>query len=165
MSDYAHGSATDQAFASLSPRDAEAVRKRDNKRLELEKSRVAPHVAARMTTPTHSLFRMMKEWEWLIEAMETEWRVEPQPLLDDYLFVLETRAELECGLCELSPSPPESIVQALDQLDKRFLQCTTQEGQTGAGGLAKWLDPVEKRPPMWLWNRRPRVIPWGVEGG
>ncbi|MDJ1136636.1 hypothetical protein [Streptomyces iconiensis] len=151
---------TERAFASLTGSEAEAVRERDDRRLQLEKSRVAPHIAEKMKEPTHSVFRMMKEWELMVEAVAREGDVEPRPLLDDYLFALDTRAGLEEALHDLAPRPPGPLAETLESLDQRFLHHTLPDNPTDEATLSPWLTPMERRPPLWLWNRRPQVNPW-----
>lgn len=154
---------TERAFAALSESGAAAVRARDDARLDEERSRVAPHIAARMKEPVHSVFRMMREWEVMVGAVEAAASgrdAEPRPLLDDYLFVLETRAGLEEALHDLAAGPPAPLAGALASLDARFLAHTVPDDPADPGTLARWLAPLDRRPPPWLWNRRPRVAPW-----
>ncbi|WP_139141045.1 hypothetical protein [Streptomyces qinglanensis] len=113
-----------------------------------------------MTSPANSIFRMMREWEIVVAAIKADWDVEPRPLLDDYLHALESRAGLEKALDELHPLRRKTLTQTLNSLDQDFLECTEETGKTGAGALEKWLDPLPKRPPEWLWKRCPRVCPW-----
>ncbi|MEU3193753.1 hypothetical protein ABZ686_24705 [Streptomyces sp. NPDC006992] len=155
-----HTTRSEVALSSLTEEEFNAIKEWDDGRLRLEKSRVAPQVAARMTIPANSIFHMMREWEIMVVSMEADWNMEARPLLDDYLHALESRAALEKALDELHPLQGETLTQTLDSLDQDFLECTEEAGKTGAGALEKWLDPLPKRPPEWLWKRCPRVCPW-----
>lgn len=152
---------TDRALDELTHADKERVAERDKERLEVERSRLTPEVAAKMTTPTHSIGNMMREWESLITGMEADdWGAGVCFLIDDYLFALDVRAGLGEALNRMQPNTPHSVIEALEVLDRRFLDQTIQEEPGGAGVLEPYVRNMAVRPPDWLWNRRPRVVPW-----
>jgi hypothetical protein len=68
---------TDQALDELTHADAKRVAEWDKRRLEVERSRVAPHIAARMIAPTHSVCNLLREWERMINAMQHEEPIAP----------------------------------------------------------------------------------------
>lgn len=143
----------------MSQLDEREVVKRDNERLEFERRSKAPEVAARMTAPVHSVGNMLREWERLVNAVESDWKAVDYFLVDDYVHALEVRHLLEETVKKMSDGF-QSLKAALDALDRRFIAHTIQQGDGGAGELAPWLRTQVARAPEWLWDRRPRVLPW-----
>lgn len=151
---------TDRTFDSLSQSEAQILADRDARQLSLERSLRNPEIAAKITEPAHSIKKMMQEWERLVNALEAQWEIEGYFLLDDYLFALDMRSSLEERINDASPDSLASIVDALRNLDARFLEQTVREKPGEEGQLRPWLKPVAGRPPEWLWDRRPRIMPW-----
>ncbi|GAA2410979.1 hypothetical protein GCM10010420_44770 [Streptomyces glaucosporus] len=151
---------TDRAFLSLARSDAQRIVERDLRRLAVERSLRSPAIAAKMDEPAHSIKKMMQEWERLVNVLESPWETTDYFLLDDYMFALDTRASLEKELGDFSPAPPTPLLIALEGLDARFLAQTVREEPGQERQLQAWLKPLSGRPPEWLWNRRPRVMPW-----
>jgi hypothetical protein len=150
----------DQAFNGLSETEKTEVAERDDERLAFERRGKAPNVAAKMTAPVHSVGNMLREWERLVNAMESDWSAVDYFLVDDYVHALEVRHLLD----ETFKSVPDgfhSLREALAALDRRFIAQTIQQGDGGgAGELEPWVRAHAARAPEWLWNRRPRVLPW-----
>ena len=151
--------ATNHALNKLTPAEMDRFAQCDKKRLELESSRVAPCIAARMTAPMHSVANMLREWEELVNAMGHDWETVDY-LIDDYVYALNVRAALGEALNHLQSNPPKPLIEALSTLDRRFLDQTIQENPRGAGAIEPYLMPMADRAPNWLWNRRPRVSFW-----
>lgn len=150
----------DLAFDELTHADMDRVAQRDNERLEVERHGKAPHIAAKMTAPTHSIRSMMREWEILVTAMDHGWQTIDYIVIDDYVYALDMRALLGEALNHLQPNPPQPLTECLNTLDRRFLDQAVQEEPGGAGPLEPWLTPMSDRAPEWLWNRRPRIPFW-----
>ncbi|MER5438776.1 hypothetical protein [Streptomyces sp. NPDC002790] len=151
---------TPRALTRLTATDLSRVAARDRQRLNVERSRVSPAAAEKMTTPTQSIENMLMEREGLVNVLESGWASERQLRIDDYLFALDMRAAPEEGLQEIEGAPPMEIIEVSGQLDSRFLTCTVKEASgPGAGILGDFLQAFARRSPEWLWDRRPRLLP------
>ncbi|MBW1601672.1 hypothetical protein JJV70_06010 [Streptomyces sp. JJ66] len=149
---------TDGVFDSLTKLERDLISKIDNRRLAIEKEQKSPEIAAKMTHPVHSVGSMLREWELLVRAVSSGW-ASHQVTIDDYLFALDVRANIEDRVVATSLNMPPSIVRLVHELDQLFLSHTTTDPEK-VERIDPWLRPVRDRLPDWLWDRAPVLLPW-----
>ncbi|MCF3961076.1 hypothetical protein [Streptomyces fuscigenes] len=153
---------TERYFSTLTPADARVFDALDREALEEEKSRVAPWVAEKLTTPTLGVKRRLAIWETLGVRMREGWPPDGTYFVDEYVNDLDTRDALE----ELAEGLPEGAGRGfravLGELDEVFEALTEEDG---GASLAWRLDEAEGEAPLraWWWHRAPADAPWAPE--
>lgn len=149
----------DDYFGSLDPAEAEAIAAVDERYLREEKARVAPWVAEKLVTPTHSVQRRMRMWERLPARIIQEWPPDGTYLVDEYVNDLDTRDSLEETAGELRPTAADGFRAVLARLDSAFREATYDDnGSSIAWRMNEPAAALEQRP--WWWRRRPANAPW-----
>ncbi|MEV6191850.1 hypothetical protein AB0M19_05550 [Streptomyces sp. NPDC051920] len=139
----------------------EAVARCDAERLEVERSRVAPALRERITTPVYSVADRFASWERVVRRMEPGWSSEDFYPISAYENDLDSRDSLEQLMLGLPAEAREGALgQLLAQLDERFAAASVPDPERS---LRAWVRPTKERPeaelPQW-WMRRPLRDPW-----
>ncbi|MEU4165855.1 hypothetical protein AB0F46_03065 [Streptomyces sp. NPDC026665] len=139
----------------------EAVARCDAERLEVERSRVAPALRERITTPVYSVADRFASWERVVRRMEPGWSSEDFYPISAYENDLDSRDSLEQLMLGLPAEAREGALgQLLARLDERFAAASVPDPERS---LRAWVRPTKERPeaelPQW-WMRRPLRDPW-----
>lgn len=144
----------DDFEARLDAADLAQIARLDADRLRLERSRVAEHIAQRMTDPVYNVFNSLRKWERLISAMEQHW---PRPydhhLVQEYLNELCVRDSLGGYLDKLNHPLRGRFALLMRRLDDRFREVTVYDG--GKELSRYWKPLADGRESRWWWVRRP----------
>ncbi|MFF3884714.1 hypothetical protein [Streptomyces sp. NPDC001914] len=139
----------------------EAVARCDAERLEVERSRVAPALRERITTPVYSVADRFASWERVVRRMEPGWSSEDFYPISAYENDLDSRDSLEQLMLGMPAEAREGALgQLLARLDERFAAASVPDPERS---LRAWVRPTKERPeaelPQW-WMRRPLRDPW-----
>ncbi|WP_437058230.1 hypothetical protein [Streptomyces sp. enrichment culture] len=144
----------------LSPSVLEAIARCDAERLELERSRVAPHIREKMTVPVYSVASRFASWERLVRRLETDWPAENLYMVE-YNNDLDSRDSLSDVMSVLiEEEGGQELSQLLECLDARFHAATVPDPDLS---LRPWIRPTKNRPEEELgewWKRKPVRVPW-----
>ncbi|MGW5864100.1 hypothetical protein ACWFRJ_18265 [Streptomyces sp. NPDC055239] len=139
-----------------------AMARSDAERLELERSRVAPHLRPTITAPVYSVAHRVASWERLVRRLEPD--RDPSGVLYfiiEYGNDLESRDSLDQVMTALPPEAREGpLGRLLATLDARFDAATAPDSE---GSLCPWVHPPERLPEADLgtwWKRKPLREPW-----
>ncbi|MFG2722858.1 hypothetical protein ACGFW5_31845 [Streptomyces sp. NPDC048416] len=98
-------------------------------------------------------------WERVITQMESGWA--PSGWYPAALYHERLRAR--DALVDLAERLPRAVTEllneALEQLDRRFIAATVEDGSGTLQGQG-WGPPSDRRPTGWWWHRRPDPVPW-----
>lgn len=146
---------------ALPPPVLAAIARCDAERLEVERSRVAPHVRRRMTAPVYSVADRFASWERLARRMEPGWAGEDYYSISAYGNDLDSRDALEQVMRALPAETGEGLLpQLLGRLDARFRASTLSDPERS---LRLWARPPTESPEEELgewWRRKPVHAPW-----
>jgi hypothetical protein len=150
---------------------AAAFAEADAAELDDQRTRVAPHVAAKMTEATYSLRRCLWLWEGIAIIVSGEMPADHDQwfMLEEYVNLLVMRDDLE-ERCEALPKKArDSYRSVLDKIDKKFRDATIDDGGE-AVGMFGGLNPqsgklLKDKPELlaskpWWWHRRPEPLLW-----
>ncbi|MFE1247704.1 hypothetical protein [Streptomyces sp. NPDC058735] len=130
-------------------------------RLEVERSRVAPHLREKITSPTYSVADRFASWERLVRQMEPGWSSDEFYPVSAYGNDLDSRDALDEVMRALPPEAGEGALgQLLAGLDARFRAATVPDPERS---LRPWVRPTHERPEAelrWWWKRKPVRVPW-----
>jgi hypothetical protein len=138
----------------------EAIARCDAERLEVERSRVAPHIRETMTTPVYSVAHRFASGQRLIRRMEPGWDGDDCYPISAYGNDLDSRNALDQVMRPLPEKAEGRLGQLLARLDARFRAATLPDPERS---LRPWVRPTSERPEEDLgewWGRRPLRIPW-----
>ncbi|MFE9704798.1 hypothetical protein [Streptomyces sp. NPDC005930] len=148
-------------WEALSPTVLEAIARCDAERLEVERSRVAPHLREGTTVPVYSVVGRFASWERLIRRLESDWDDDDFYPVSAYSNDLDSRDALDQVMRAL---PEEAgagpLGQLLARLDARFRAATLPDPERS---LRPWVRPTSELPEGELgewWGRKPVRIPW-----
>ena len=148
-------------WEALPPTVMAAIARCDAERLEVERSRVAPHVRERMTAPVYSVAHRFASWERLARRMEPGWAGEDYYSISAYGNDLDSRDALEQVMRALPAETGEGLLpQLLGRLDARFRASTLPDPERS---LRLWARPAAEGPEEELgewWRRKPVRAPW-----
>ncbi|MBZ6174083.1 hypothetical protein KVH24_14750 [Streptomyces olivaceus] len=152
---------TGAAWGALSRTTLEAIARCDAERLVVERSRVAPRIAAEMTTPVYSVADRFASWERLVRRVEPGWDGDDFYPISAYGNDLDSRGALD----QVMRTLPDEVVegqpgQLLTGLDARFRAATLPDPQRS---LRPWVRPTADKPEEQLgewWQRKPLRAPW-----
>lgn len=149
--------ATEATWSCLSESDLAWIAHVDERRLEIEKSRVSPHVAETMESPIYSLRSRFEYWEKLIHRMEHDWDSRGFYMIDEYINDLESRSEIS-EILEAAPfGTRDKLAKLLRHLDRRFIDCTVKDD---GEAFHRSGHPELQHVLPWLFERRPVCLPW-----
>ncbi|MCT9006944.1 hypothetical protein [Streptomyces rhizosphaerihabitans] len=139
----------------------EAVARCDAERLELERSRVAPELRERITTPVYSVADRFASWEHVVRRMEPGWSSDDFYPISAYENGLDSRDSLDQLMNgQLAVARQGALGQLLAQLDARFAAASVPDPERS---LRAWVRPTKASPEAELaewWKRRPLRDPW-----
>lgn len=145
----------------LSPSVLEAIARCDAERLQVERSRVAPHIREKMTVPVYSVADRFASWERLIRRLEPGWDGDDFYPISAYDNDLDSRDALDQVMHALPEEANEGpLGQLLARLDTRFRAATVPDPERS---LRPWVRPTMERPEEELgewWKRKPVRVPW-----
>lgn len=148
-------------WAELSAEVMEVVARCDAERLEVERSRVAPELRERITTPVYSVADRFASWERVVRRMEPGWSFDDFYSISAYENDLDSRDSLEQLMLGLPAEAREGApAQLLAQLDERFAAASVPDPERS---LRAWVRPTKASPEVDLaqwWKRRPLSEPW-----
>lgn len=148
-------------WSELSPSVLEAIARCDAERLEVERSRVAPHIGEKMTVPVYSVASRFASWERLIRRMEPGWDGDDFYPISAYDNDLGSRDALDQAMRAFPEEAGEGpLGQLLARLDARFRAATRPDPELS---LRPWVRPTTERPEEELgewWKRKPVRVPW-----
>ncbi|MFE2331375.1 hypothetical protein [Streptomyces coelicoflavus] len=146
---------------ALSPSVLEAIARCDAERLEVERSRVAPHIREKMTAPVYSVADRFASWERVIRRLEPGWDGDDFYPISAYDNDLDSRDALDQVMRALPEEACEGpLGQLLARLDTRFSAATLPDPELS---LRPWVRPTTERPEDELaewWKRKPVRVPW-----
>ncbi|MGC0411490.1 hypothetical protein RKD32_004414 [Streptomyces sp. SAI-195] len=146
---------------ALSPSVREAIARCDAERLEVERSRVAPHIREKMTVPVYSVADRFASWERLVRRLEPGWDCDDFYPISAYDNDLDSRDALDQVMRALPTEAGEGpLGELLDRLDTRFRAATVPDPELS---LRPWVRPTTERPEEELgewWKRKPVRVPW-----
>ena len=152
---------TRAVWAELPERALEAIAHRDAERLELERSRVAPQLRAKMTAPVYSVADHFASWERVVCRMEPGWSSEDFHPISAHDNDLDSRDTLEELMRALPAELREGALgRLLARLDTRFRTASTPDPERS---LRPWVRPTKEKPEAELgewWKRKPVREPW-----
>ncbi|MFF4539020.1 hypothetical protein [Streptomyces aureus] len=152
---------TRTVWAGLPAEVLEAVARCDAERLEVERSRVAPALRERITTPVYSVADRFASWERVVRRMEPGRSSDDFYPISAYENDLDSRDSLEQLMLGLPAEAREGALgQLLAQLDERFAAASVPDPERS---LRAWVRPAKERPEAELaqwWKRRPLRDPW-----
>ena len=148
-------------WEELSPAVLEAIARCDAERLEVERSRVAPHLREKITSPAYSAANRFASWERLVRRMEPGWSSDEFYPISAYDNDLDSRDALDEVMRALPAEAGEGALgQLLARLDARFRAVTVPDPERS---LRPWVRPTMERPEEELgewWKRKPVRVPW-----
>lgn len=146
---------------ALSQTALEAIARCDAERLEVERSRVAPHVREKIMAPVYSVADRFASWERLVRRMEPGWSSDDFYPISAYDNDLDSRDALDQVMRALAPETGDDpLRQLLARLDARFRAATLPDPELS---LRPWVRPTAERPEEELgewWKRKPARVPW-----
>lgn len=146
---------------ALSPSVLETIARCNTDRLEMERSRVAPHIREKMTAPVYSVADRFASWERVVRRMEPGWGGHDFYPISAYGNDLDSRDALDQVMRALPDKADEGpLGQLLARLDARFRAATLPDPERS---LRPWVRPATEGPEDELggwWGRRPLRIPW-----
>ncbi len=146
---------------ALSPSVLETIARCDTDRLEVERSRAAPHIREKMTAPVYSVADRFASWERVVRRMELGWGGHDFYPISAYGNDLDSRDALDQVMRALPDKADEGpLGQLLARLDARFRAATLPDPERS---LRPWVRPTTEGPEDELgewWGRRPLRIPW-----
>ncbi|WP_329186525.1 hypothetical protein [Streptomyces sp. NBC_01428] len=152
---------TNAAWAALPAAVRDAVAGCDAERLEVERSRVAPELRERITSPVYSVQERFASWERVVRRMEPGWASDDFYPISAYANDLDSRDSLgQLMNTQLAEAREGSLSRLLSQLDERFVAATVPDPEHS---LRAWVRPTRTRPEAELgvwWKRRPLRDPW-----
>ncbi|MEV8032781.1 hypothetical protein [Streptomyces sp. NPDC086182] len=153
--------ATRSVWTGLSAEIVEAVARCDAERLEVERSRVAPELRERITTPVYSVADRFASWERVVRRMEPGWSSDDFYPVGAYANDLGSRDSLQQLMLGLPAEAREGAPgRLLARLDERFTAASVPDPERS---LRAWVRPTEASPEAELaqwWKRRPLRDPW-----
>lgn len=149
-------SAVQQFIASLDDGDRIQIAALEGRSSDLE--RTGPAAAANMVRPGEprgGLLDSLRTWQWLVEAMEGDWKAPNTSIVYEYLDELTARDRLE-GLQGGMRDPLRyKFDRLLDDLDQRFRARTFHD--QGEETRWYWLRRPITLPPIWCSLERPNL--------
>lgn len=147
----------DDLLAGLTPEERAAIADLDSRRLELERSRLSPAIAATVTSPGYGVFNRLRMWDALVRDMDRDWSSDY--MVHEYLNMLDVRDGIEEILAATPVSLQGKIAELVSRLDHRFREATEDDGGTELARYSRRLALEAEL--SWWWTRRPKVLPPG----
>ncbi|MFJ7305003.1 hypothetical protein [Streptomyces sp. NPDC099088] len=152
---------TKAAWAALPAAVRDGVARCDAERHEAERSRVAPELGERITSPLYSVAERFASWERVVRHLEPGWTSDDFHAISAYENDLDSRDSLGPLMKgQLAEAQEGALGRLLSQLDERFVAATVPDPEHA---LRAWVRPTRTRPEAELglwWKRRPVRYPW-----
>jgi hypothetical protein len=112
---------------------------------------------ARPGEPRGGLLDSLRTWQWLVEAMEGDWKAPNTSIVYEYLHELTARDRLEGLQGDMRDPLRYQFERLLDDLDQRFRARTFHDH--GEELAQYWKPLAEGKERRWYWLRRPITLP------
>jgi hypothetical protein len=148
---------TEDLWVTLEPADIEFIDAVDEARLATERERLPENRRTLLTAPTYGLKKRFSMWESLVDSMEHDWAPSGYYLVDEYLNDLTSRSSLSNILTDAPNGTRIKLTELLSSIDDRFFVNTiVDDGHE----LGQWRENRPSSILPFLWERRPRQLPW-----
>jgi hypothetical protein len=148
----------DAYLASLDDVSAGLFAQLDAAELVIDKDRLAPRIAQKITESPRSVRRRLGDWERLSRRLH----MRPDGLRpEEYVNYLDIRDALERILDSLEPWTRSRFAVVLGAIDDQFKSGSAEDGGASYANYLRQ-SPHEAARREWWWNRRPLTVPWDV---